>query len=79
VGELGSEVEHGGGLANATLLVCTHDDRRVGSGWVLGGVIHLNIVAGGGYDSVLQAVFHVEQVSLIEAVRLGGGGSILSA
>jgi hypothetical protein len=29
VGELSSEVEHSGGLANPALLVRAHDDRRV--------------------------------------------------
>jgi hypothetical protein len=61
VGELSSEVKHGGGLTNTTLLVRTHDDRRVGSGRVLGGGIHASIVAAGGYGGVSVTMFHVEQ------------------
>ena len=57
MGELSGEVEHGGGLANPTLLVRTHDDWRVGSGGVLGGGIHGCIVAGGGYGGVTRACF----------------------
>jgi hypothetical protein len=52
VGEFSGQIEHGGGLANPAFLVRTHDDWRVGSGRVLGG-IHARIVAGGGYGGVL--------------------------
>ena len=77
MGELGGEVEHGGGLANPTLLVRTHDDRRVGSGRVLGGGIHASIVAGGGYGGVPGAMFHVEQRPSNKVVRRGACGGIL--
>jgi hypothetical protein len=77
MGELSGEVEHGGGLANPTLLVRTHDDRRVGSGRVLGGGIHAPIVAGGGYGGVPGAMFHVEQRPLNRVVRRGACGGIL--
>jgi hypothetical protein len=61
MGEFSGEVKYGGGLTNPTLLVRTHDDRRVGSGRVLGGGIHAPIVAAGGYGGVSAAMFHVEQ------------------
>ena len=77
MGELSGEVEHGGGLANPTLLVRTHDDRRVGSGRVLGGGIHAPIVAGGGYGGVPGAMFHVEQRPFNRVVRRGACGGIL--
>ena len=76
MGELSGEVEHGGGLADPTLLVRTHDDWRVGSGRVLGG-IHGCIVAGGGYPGVPVAMFHVEQPRFGREVRRSGRGSIL--
>ena len=77
MGELSGEVEHGGGLANPTFLVRTHDDRRVGSGRVLGGGIHAPIVAGGGYGGVPGAMFHVEQQVFGGVVRRGACGGIL--
>jgi len=77
VGELSGEVKHGGGLANTTLLVRTHDDRRVGSGRALGGGIHAPIVAAGGYGGVPLGMFHVEQQRFGRVVRRGACGSIL--
>ena len=77
MGEFSGEVEHGGGLANPTLLVRTHDDRRVGSGRVLGGGIHAPIVAGGGYGGVPGAMFHVEQQVFGGVVLRGACGGIL--
>ena len=77
MGEFSGEVEYGGGLANPTLLVRTHDDRRVGSGRVLGGGIHAPIVAGGGYGGVPGAMFHVEQRPFNRVVRRGACGGIL--
>ena len=79
MGEFGGEVKHGGRLANPTLLVRTHDDRRVGAGRVLGGGIHAPIVAGGGYGGVSAGMFHVEHHGEGGGVRQDARGSILLA
>jgi hypothetical protein len=78
MGELSGKIEHRRGLADPTLLVRTHDDWRVGTGWVLSSGIHARIVAGGGYGGVFRAVFHVEQPRLGPGVRRGACGGILS-